>query len=193
GDQRAWLDRLTPAGAPVPTVAVVAWFGYHTPTVADVSSLAPAREAEAAISSAVGGLRALRGTDQPYVTIAAHSYGSTAVLLALQDGGIDVDALVVVGSPGSPARSVADLGVPDDRVWAGAADADPVPSTAVFGTSPTSRSFGAKKLGVAGGIDPITGAALAPAHLHTDYFAAGTESLRNIELIGIGRGDLVLG
>lgn len=192
-DQRAWLARLTPTGTPTPTVAVVAWFGYHTPTVADVSSLAPAREAEAAITSAIGGLRALRGTHQPYITIAAHSYGSTAVMLALLDGGIDVDALVVIGSPGSPARSVADLGVPDDRVWAGAADADPVPSTAVFGTSPTSPSFGAKKLGVAGGTDPITGAALAPAHLHTDYFAAGTESLRNIELIGIGRGDLVLG
>lgn len=191
-DQQAWLDRLTPAGSPVPTVAVVAWFGYHAPTVADIASLAPAREAEASITSAIDGLRALRGAHQPYVTIAAHSYGSTAVLLALQDGGIDIDALAVIGSPGSPARSVDDLGVPDDRVWAGAADADPVPTTAAYGTSPTSPSFGARTLGVSGGVDPITGATLAPAHLHTDYFAAGTESLRNIELIGIGRGDLVL-
>jgi pimeloyl-ACP methyl ester carboxylesterase len=192
-DQRAWLQRLTPAGTSVPTTAVVAWFGYHAPTVADVASLAPAREAESALTAEIGGLRALRGDDQPYVTVIAHSYGSTAVLLALQDGDIQVDAVAVVGSPGSPARSVAELGVPGDRVWAGAADADPVSSTALFGTSPTSPSFGAKTLGVGAGTDPLTGATLAAAHLHTDYFAAGTEALRNLELISIGRGDLVIG
>jgi hypothetical protein len=191
-DQQKWLARLTPAGAAPKTSAVVAWFGYHAPTTADVATLGPARQAETALASSIEGLRATRGADAPYVSVVAHSYGSTAAMLALQDDATSVDALVVVGSPGSPASSVSDLAVRDGNVWAGGAAWDPVADTALFGTAPTSRSFGAHTLGVAGARDPITGRTLAAAQTHTDYFGAGTEALRNIELITLGRGDLAL-
>ncbi len=44
-----------------------------------------------------------------------------------------------------------------------------------------------------GAYDPITGSSLGGAVGHNDYFVNGTESLRNMVLIGINRGDLVLG
>src|SRR5690606_42101369 len=60
---------------------------------------------------ALQGLRAARGVDQPFVSVLAHSYGSTAALLSLAEDDVSVDALAVVGSPGSPARSAAELHV----------------------------------------------------------------------------------
>lgn len=192
-DQQAWLDRLATPGSAPETAAVVTWFGYRTPTVADAASLAPAERARTALTASISGLRDIRGAHQPYVSIVGHSYGSTAAMLALQEGGVGVDALVVVGSPGSPARSVADLDVRGGNVWVGAADSDPIADTGLFGTSPSAPSFGAHRMGVTGATDPLTGAALSATVSHMDYFGVGTESLRNIELVGIGRGDLVLG
>ena len=86
-----------------------------------------------------------------------------------------------------------ELAVRDGNVWVGAADLDPVASSALYGPSPASAAFGAHAFGVDGAVDPITGARLTASHLHTDYFGDGTESLRNMELITIGRGDLVIG
>jgi hypothetical protein len=192
-DQQAWLDRLAAPGAAKKTVAVVTWFGYHAPDVSDVASLAPAREAETALAASVNGLRAIRGDHQPFVSVIGHSYGSTAAMLALQDDAMSVDALVVVGSPGSPATSASQLAVRGDNVWAGAAAADPVANTALVGPSPSSKGFGARTLGVSGAKDPITGKTLSGTAGHMDYFTPGSESLRNLELVTIGRGDLVLG
>lgn len=191
--QQAWLDALAAPGAPHRTAAVVTWFGYHAPNASDIASLGPAREAEQALGASLDGLRALRSGDEPYVSIIAHSYGSTAAMMALQDGTASADALVVVGSPGAPVQTAGDLAVRDGNVWVGAADLDPIASTALYGPSPAADAFGAHAFGVGGAVDPITGARLAASHLHTDYFADGTESLRNMELITIGRGDLVIG
>jgi hypothetical protein len=195
-DQQAILDRLEPATAtrPTPTVAVVAWLGYQSPGLANVETLDLAKQAEAALTSSVQGLRAIRGPHQPFISVMAHSYGSTASLLAVQSGGLTVDALVVVGSPGSPAQSASELSVTDGNVWVGqAASMDPVPATGLFGSRPTDPSYGAHLFGTAGAIDPFTGTWLTAAVSHNDYFVPGTESLRNIELIGIDRNDFVLG
>jgi hypothetical protein len=191
-DQQRWLDELGDGG-PAKTAAVVAWIGYHTPSLADVASLDLARQAEGALTASVEGLRAVRGDAQPFVSVMAHSYGSTAALLALQDGGgMSVDALAIVGSPGSPAQDVGQLDVAGGNVWVGAAAWDPVPETGLFGSQPTAASYGAYRFGVGGVRDPESGALLGAAVSHNDYFVPGTESLRNIELIGIDRGDLVL-
>jgi pimeloyl-ACP methyl ester carboxylesterase len=194
-DQQAMLDRLEPATAsrPTPTVAVVAWLGYPSPGLTNVETLDLAKRAESALTSSVRGLRAIRGEHQPFVSVMAHSYGSTGAMLALQSGGLSVDALAIVGSPGSPAASASDLSVTGGNIWVGqAASMDPVPSTGLFGSRPTESSYGAHLFGTAGAIDPLTGKRLSGAVGHNDYFLAGTESLRNIELIGIDRADLVL-
>ncbi len=77
---------------------------------------------------------------------------------------------------------------------AGLADAalDPVASTGVFGSQPLSAAYGAHHFGVDGAVDPVTGAALSGSVGHVDYFTAGSESFRNMALIGIGQGRLVL-
>jgi len=191
--QQAWLDALAATGTSPKTAAVVTWFGYHAPNAADIASLAPAKAGEKALGASLAGLRAVRTGDEPYLSIIAHSYGSTAAIMALQDGTASVDALVVVGSPGGPAQDAGELAVRDGNVWVGAADLDPIASSALYGPSPASAAFGAHAFGVDGAIDPITGARLAASHLHTDYFGDGTESLRNMELITIGRSDLVIG
>ena len=206
--QQAWIKKLNP-GVPasqLPTVATFAWIGYQTPNIVNVASMQLAREGQVEFTSSLAGLRAERaarvtraadGTvtagSQPFVAVLAHSYGSTAVMLSLQDDAVSVDALAIVGSPGSPARSVHQLKVTNGNVWVGAAETDPVPQTGIFGSQPLSASYGAHRFGVDGATDPVSQAALRGAVGHNDYFVSGTESLRNMVLIGINRGDLVLG
>ena len=157
----------------------------------DITSLDLAKEGAKFISSSVSGVQATRSGNQPYVTLATHSYGSTATLIALEDGAVDADALVIIGSPGSSAQSVDDLGMPSDKVFVGEAAWDPVVNSAFFGSDPGSESFGAKHMSVDGGTDPETGNELAASSGHLGYFDAGTEAMRNMALVGLDRGDLV--
>jgi hypothetical protein len=192
--QVSWLHRLAathPEDAGK-TVAVVAWMGYHTPDLTNIGSLHLAYQARDALVASVEGLRTLRAGDEPYTTVVAHSYGSTAALMALTNYGIEVDALVVVGSPGSAAQSVSDLDVVGGNVWVGAAAWDPVPNSAFFGSDPGSSTYGALAMGVGGGADAITGTNLSQSIGHNEYFDAGTESIRNMALIGIDQGALVM-
>jgi hypothetical protein len=206
--QQAWIKKLNP-GVPasqLPTVATFAWIGYQTPNIVNVASMQLAREGQASFTSSLEGLRAERAARttlaadgtvtagvQPFVAVLAHSYGSTAVMLSLQDDAVSVDALAIVGSPGSPARTASGLKVTNGNVWVGAAETDPVPQTGIFGSQPLSASYGAHRFGVDGATDPVSLAPLRGAVGHNDYFVSGTESLRNMVLIGINRGDLVLG
>ncbi|MFT4029797.1 MAG: alpha/beta hydrolase [Protaetiibacter sp.] len=189
--QRRWLEVLHPGSNA--TVAAVAWIGYTTPSLVNVASMELAREGQASLTASLEGLRATRGDDQPYLSVLAHSYGSSAALLSLAEDDVSVDALAVVGSPGSPARSVAELHVTGGNVWVGAAEWDPIPASGVFGSQPASRAYGAHLFSVAAGTDPVTGASLSGAVTHNDYFAPGGMSLRNLALIGIGEGAQVVG
>lgn len=206
--QQTWIKKLNP-GVPesqLPTVATIAWIGYQTPNVVNVASMQLARQGQASLTQSIEGLRAERAARvttapdgtvtpgaQPFVAVLAHSYGSTAAMLSLQDDDVSVDALAIVGSPGSPARSANELKVTNGNVWVGAAETDPVPETGIFGSQPLSAAYGAHRFGVDGATDPMSRLALRGALGHNDYFVAGTESLRNMVLIGINRGDLVLG
>lgn len=194
-EQLGWVRTL---GATDPelkdaSVATVSWIGYQTPGVLDIASLDLAKEGARFLSAAVAGVQQTRAGDEPYLSLITHSYGSTATMIALADGSIDVDALVIIGSPGSAAQSVDDLGMSADTVFVGEAAWDPVVDTAFFGSDPGSSSFGASELSVDGGTDPVTGRELTPATGHLGYFDAGTEAMRNMALVGLGRGDLVTG
>ena len=194
-EQAQWVQRLgrdDPAltGA---SVAVVSWIGYQTPGVTDVVSLDLAQDGAKYIGSAVNGLDAARAGDEPYVTLMTHSYGSTATLMALQARQLSADALVIIGSPGSAAQSVRDIGMSRDDVFVGEAAWDPVVDSAFYGSDPGSDDFGATTMNVDGATDPITGTALSAASGHLGYFDAGTEAMRNMALVGLGRGDLVIG
>jgi Alpha/beta hydrolase len=192
--QVAWLNRLDPVapGQQQKTVAVVAWMGYQTPDLTDIGSLDLAEKGRDELARVVEGMQAERAGNLPYTTIVAHSYGSTAALMALSQYDFSVNALAVVGSPGSSVQSAKDLHVQNGNVFVGAAAWDPVPSSAWFGSDPAAPSYGAKSMGVSGQNDAITGKPLGTSIGHNEYFDKGSESIRNLALIGIGRGDLVM-
>lgn len=186
-DQVAWLKVLGSDGS----VATVAWIGYETPNLTNVGSIDAARAGSIALANAIQGLQAQRFGDEPYISIVAHSYGATAALLTLQEQPVSVNALAMLGSPGSPAQSVADLHVAGGNVWVGEAAWDPVPNSSFFGSDPGRESYGAKVLPVAGGVDAVTGRALSAAVGHLGYFGVDSEAMRNLALVSIDRGDLV--
>ena len=47
-------------------------------------------------------------------------------------------------------------------------------------------------MGVSGAVDPLTHRTLTGSSGHNEYFTAGTESMRNLAMIGIDQGGLVL-
>ena len=149
-----------------------------------------AYEGRDALTRSLQGLD-VAGDSQPFVSIVAHSYGSTAAMLALAENAVTVDALIMVGSPGGPATSVDDLKVRDGNVWVAAADTDPIPRSGVFGSQPLDADFGAQRFSVHAMIDPLTGAQLTDITGHVYYFWPGTTSVRNTALIAIDQGDLV--
>lgn len=190
-EQVSWLSLLAEAGASdeEETVATVAWIGYQTPHLLNVGSLDLAYEGRDALASAIDGLQTIRGTDQPFISLLAHSYGSTAAMLALEES-TTVDALAMIGSPGAPASSVDELNVRGD-VFVGEAAWDPIPNSSFFGSDPGAAEFGARIMSVAGTVDVITNRVLASSSGHNEYWSPGTESMRNLALIGINMGELV--
>lgn len=192
--QTGFLKRLGGAGTTkrTPGVAVVAWIGYQTPVLTNIGGLELAREGADSLERTLMGIQSLRASDPPYLSVLAHSYGSTAALLALERGTVTVDALALMGSPGSDAQSVKQLDVRGGNVFVGEAPMDPIVNSAFFGSDPGSPSYGAKPMGVDGAVDPLTHRTLSGSSGHNEYFTAGTECMRNLAMIGIDRGDLVL-
>ncbi len=172
------------------TVATVAWIGYQAPHLMNIGTLDLARQGADYLSNAVDGVRTIQDTD-PFVSVIAHSYGTTTTLLALSDGSTRVDALGLVGSPGSAAQSVDELDVPARNVYVGEAGMDPIVDSAFFGSDPGAASFGAQKMSVAGSVDRLTSEVLNPSRGHNDYFTPGSEAMRNMALIGIDKGRWV--
>jgi hypothetical protein len=75
-------------------------------------------------------------------------------------------------------------------VFVGQAPWDPVVGSSFFGLDPGSPSFGARRFDVAGtgGSAGVSAdGALAGVVGHNSYFDRGTESFRNLALIGIDR------
>ncbi len=191
--QAAWLKTLSATDPALAgkTAATVAWIGYQTPGMLDIASLDPATSGANFLGHAVRGIQAVRAGSEPYVTLVTHSYGSTAAMMELANGGMTVDALAIIGSPGSAAQTATALAVRNDNVFVGEAAWDPVVNTAFYGSDPASSSFGARKMDVAGATDPITHKTLAAAVGHLGYFGADTTAMRNLALIGIDQGALV--
>jgi len=189
-EQLSWLALLDKDAASQ-SVATVAWIGYHTPNLTNVGGIENADEGRDSLANAIEGLQSIRKGNEPYTTIIAHSYGSTAALMALTEYDFHVDALALVGSPGSPAKSVKDLHVTPGHVWVGEAAWDPIPNSSYFGSDPGSATYGAKPMGVGGGLDSLTDVALLASTGHNEYFSACTESMRNFALIAINQGQFV--
>ncbi|BDM73987.1 hypothetical protein HEK616_74740 (plasmid) [Streptomyces nigrescens] len=163
--------------------AVIAWLGYRTPGTVSVEVVSPARATAAApqLRSFVARLRPAVGAGVR-ITVLCHSYGS--VVCGRAAAGLAVGDIVLYGSPGTGADSVAGLHT-RARVWAGRGDDDwvaEVPhgrlqlpfATVGLGADPVSRGFGARVFAAgAGG--------------HSDYLKPGSLSLANLARIVDGQ------
>ena len=192
-EQTSWLKRIaaTDARYQGKTAATVAWIGYSTPGVLDITSLKRADSGAGFLGNAVQGVKAARHGEEPYVTVIGHSYGSTTAMVELAKGGVTVNALALIGSPGAAAQTARQLSVAHDNVYVGEAALDPIVNTAFYGSDPGSAAFGAHTMAVSGGTDAITHKKLSAAVGHLGYFEPGSEAMRNLALIGLGEGSLV--
>ncbi len=172
------LLREAAAVAPGERLAVVVWVGYVTPQGLGVDA---AREelAEAGARSLVRFLAGLAAAGHPATSLFCHSYGSVVCGLAARR--VNVRDIVVLGSPGMHADTVADLHT-RARIWAVRAPGDwirHVPHLSLLGfghgRDPVDPAFGARVLSAAGVRD------------HDGYFAPGTASLRAFAQIALQR------
>ncbi|MFD4859962.1 alpha/beta hydrolase [Streptomyces atratus] len=150
-----------------PSAAIV-WLGYDAPQTSvsdplenlDVMGEGNAEAGAAAYNRFMAGISATNRYGDPHVTAIGHSYGSLTVGLAAQerDGIPGADDIVLVGSPGTGARSASELGVGKDHVFVGAAENDPVTKL------PNSKEVSGIGAGVAGGASTgfVLGASAGP-------------------------------
>ncbi|WP_019070375.1 alpha/beta hydrolase [Streptomyces hokutonensis] len=176
------LRRRLAHDAPNSRTAVVSWLGYDTPRTVSATVLTAGRADQAAprLREFIRQLRGITGRTAR-IALLCHSYGT--VVCGRAAAGLDVSDLVLVGSPGTGADSVAGLRT-SARVWAarGGDDwvgdvphvsADLFGTTVGFGTDPVSPEFGARVFAAgAGG--------------HSDYFSPGSASLANLARIVLG-------
>ncbi|MEP6696643.1 MAG: alpha/beta hydrolase [Pseudonocardiales bacterium] len=162
-------------------VAAVAWLGYRTPGLIDAPFDDRAVAAGHRLADLVAGLVLRAGVT---TTVIAHSYGSMLAGRSLR-AGLRVDAVVVLGSPGMIAGTVAGLdAAPGTRLFAGRAPGDYVSLSENFGRDPSDPRFGATRIAThsAGQAGPAG---------HTNYFTGQSECTRNLARIITGQyGDV---
>ena len=105
----------------------------------------------------------------------------------MQAGPPRADDLVLLGSPASWPTVSASSGLSGHRVYVGEAPLDPIADLGVFGADPGDRGFGATRIraDAAPGLpwpDELVAA-------HSRYFDPGSESLRNVARVVVGRGS----
>ncbi|WP_340539602.1 alpha/beta hydrolase [Nocardioides sp. GXZ039] len=193
---------------PDETNASMFWIGYDAPDNlpwdegwdwAQVVNEDLATQGGEHLADTIDGLRAARDGDPAHLTAIGHSYGSTTTGHAAHDHGLDVDEIVVVGSPGlgGDTDQASDLGIDPDHVWAGSNSRDPVAQLANdgwvhgelldgagLGDDPVEDDFGANRFEA----EDVS----RPDHIdfgqHSLYFEHNTESLYNISQIVNGDG-----
>ncbi|WP_246076488.1 alpha/beta hydrolase [Amycolatopsis cihanbeyliensis] len=162
--------------------SVIAWLDYDAPdSIPDAAFSSFAEGARQPLDGFQDGLRESHQGDTPsHNTIIGHSYGSTAAGFAARDQQLAMDDFIAIGSPGVGVDDATGLHLPPDRVWAVAAENDPVADLGHFGTAPDDPSFGANTIFSAPGSSwPIVG--YSP-EAHSQYWDP-----RNPSLAGIGQ------
>lgn len=161
--------------APQGRFAVVVWLGYRTPNgFVEAVSRRPAQRGAGDLARLTHML-----PQSAHITFIGHSYGAVVCGLALARA--RVDDCVVLGSPGMGGASVAELGF-SGRLWAALGAQDWIRffprgkwKDVGHGPSPLRPGFGAIRFATG----PIPG--------HCSYYAEGSESVRNIARICLGR------
>lgn len=185
------------------SVASMMWLGYDAPDAFyDGATLTEGRAEDGGgrFADAIDGLRASRPYDEAHLTAIGHSYGSTTVAKAATEHDMDVDDIVLVGSPGAGGgvEHASELGVGADHVWVGRNSEDLVAALgdqgsvggrtvfgAGLGNDPSEDDFGAQRFEA----EDTTRSGWYPGvGQHGNYFNPDTESLHTITAVGEGPG-----
>ncbi|MFF9347356.1 alpha/beta hydrolase [Streptomyces sp. NPDC014734] len=119
---RLWKE--SQAQVPGQEVSTITWIGYDAP-----QSIVPAAmdqeyadEAAPALNRFMAGLETSQGGDgASHTTVIGHSYGTTVVGAASEQGNLRTDDIVAVASPGMLVGHADDLDVEEGHVWSEAA------------------------------------------------------------------------
>jgi Alpha/beta hydrolase len=205
---------------PGETVAVLMWLGYRNPQISDAYLAVGSDMARTGAELLTADVAALRKNSTAQITVVAHSYGTIVAGEAMKrgvDGGLPVNRVVVVGSPGMNASSRSELGSPKVDLYASSVGENPSPivglvraaghvllktNPATFLTAPvasafvdtaTGRDWAASTTNVQiHGSDPARpsfgSTVFASDGLgHSAYFAPHSLGLTNIALVSLGR------
>lgn len=172
------------------SVASVYWLDYDAPSgnplkpweTLDFGGVALTGKADAGgerFGDFIDGLRASDEGPPAHLTAIGHSYGSTLLGHALEDG-LPVDDAVVIGSPGQPTSTAGELTSAD--VWVGSKDYDPVSllgsgergGVGALGYDPAEDDFGGRRFATGDGSLRVQDLLMN----HSSYFA--DESLDNM-------------
>ena len=167
---------------------VVLWKGYDNP-VDLLAAAAGSFECSDVLVTAAADLTAFVSSlpigPEHSVTIVAHSFGSVVTGAALADCGLRCTDVVVAGSPGMTVDDLRQLHVEQAHFFAEQAPGDAVAELGIFGTAPTSPTFGGRRLRTNAPDHTLV-------HAHSHYFEPGSQALENIVDVVTGRyGDVV--
>ncbi|WP_157963577.1 alpha/beta hydrolase [Actinocorallia populi] len=167
-------------------VSTVMWLGYDAPDgiVADATRDQYADAGAPKLRGFVNGIRAGQDAPKAHVTVIGHSYGSVVVGEAAKKRDFAADDIVVAGSPGMHVGKAAELGIGAERVWAQAAEGDPVPNAGRMGHG---RPDPEKRWGFVGNPMPLVpsddqfGGQILETDTqgHSEYWNEGSKSLDN--------------
>lgn len=171
------------------TVAAIAWIDYDAPSSDDgmtdnpwdfvqVAGEGKATDGGERFAEFVDGMRASDQGSQAHFTAIGHSYGSTTVSHAATDNDLQVDDMVLIGSPGAGSADVATDLMDNGNVYVGSADYDPVsllggPGLGALGHDPSQDDFGAHRFEV----DPGSYRVQDLMDNHSSYFNEDSTSL----------------
>lgn len=188
------LWQASQVGAGGESVSTITWIGYDAP-----QSIVPeamydkfADEAAPDLNRFMAGLETVQGgPEASHTTVIGHSYGSTVVGAASEEGDLAGDDIIAVGSPGMRVGYADELDAPKGHVWSetagftkdqvpaggkiaghgGDSDLTPwvswLPFGAIWSTNvPSDEDFGANRMA-------------NDAKEHGDYWRPGSQSLRN--------------
>ncbi|MER6994692.1 alpha/beta hydrolase [Streptomyces sp. NPDC000410] len=183
------LWRVADAAPGNDSVSTITWLGYDAPQdmVKDSPFSHYANDGAPAYNRFLDGLDASRAVDSdPHRTAVGHSYGTTLIGSAARQGDLNVDDVILAGSPGVQVSKAEELDVPKGHVWNQEADGDYVPDIGRFGhggtdwdgpwTIPSDERFGANQMST-------------DTEGHSYYWKKDTQSLLNQGLVVVGQGD----
>ncbi|MFD7509037.1 alpha/beta hydrolase [Streptomyces sp. NPDC059853] len=101
-------------------VSTITWIGYDAPqhVTKDATLRVFADDGAPLFNDFARGIETAQGgADASHTTVIAHSYGSTVVGVASQQGPLAADDVIAVGSPGMTVSHASDLGIGTEHVW----------------------------------------------------------------------------